>query len=675
MSSEAPFGFLFEKGTASKSSVSSPQNRIEEVDENDENISFAEYCPCCYRVRGGLCENFETNEKETNEKIRGVRVLLYAQGLDGVLVPSGDAHSSEYVAACDERRAWLTGFSGSAGIALITKKEALLWTDGRYFNQAENQLKNTDIQLMRQNEPDVPEPGEFCAQNKNLYKIGIDPTTCTLNFAEEFRRQISSTSSKPITLIATEGNLIDIVWSKQRPTRPCNEIIPQPIEFTGASVEMKLIRLRAWLDEKKIQGIVLNTLDQIAWLTNLRGSDIECNPVFFSYAVVTIHRAVLFAGGTDVNNIRTESSSLDKHLGQHWEIFPYISFGPKAVSSICLSSNSRTSSLIIALERSTATMAMSLGLEEVGIDLRLIDVSPIEYMKAIKNQTEIQGLRQAQIRDAAVLCTFFAWLEEEIMNKKQNISEAQAADKITKLRSLFIEQYRGDSFPTISSSGANAAIIHYQPTHENCSMISSNNIYLCDTGAQYIDGTTDITRTIYIGGGEEGENNVHPSVDALLCYTLVLMGHIDLARINFPDGISGLQLDAIARAPLWTQGFDFNHGTGHGMGAYLNVHEGPMGIGGGALPASKLSNAAKLRYLSDIHSGYYLSNEPGIYIDNKFGFRLESDLLVIDCPHSLRGKTLGATRRKFLSFEYLTLVPFCRNLIDPSLLAPYHRTW
>lgn len=549
------------------------------------------------------------------QKVRGLRVLMLSYGVEAYVVPSGDAHSSEYVARRDERRAWLTGFTGSAGIAVVNVKgDALLWTDGRYFEQASKQLV-APWRLMRQNE-DI-DMTAYCSRFK---RVGIDPSVATLSMVCE----IGEDRVVPLT-----QNLVDILWSHRRPAASFNSI--EAVDG-GEECASKLRRLRAAMHASRLSALCLNALDQIAWLFNLRGSDIECNPVFYSYALVTLDSCFLFTARDVPRDALPDEIVLCK----------YSEFGAdelaKLVGDGCL-----------GLERGTATLAMRPKTGSVA----LLDVSPVERFKASKNSTEIRGLRAASKRDSAVLCGFFAWLEERVIND-ESPTELEAATEISRRRRKFAPTgyYRGDSFETISASGSNAAIIHYRPTGEM--RIDKHQLYLCDTGAQYLDGTTDITRTVAF---------TPPTDEQRACYTRVLQGHLDLARCVFPQGTPGIMLDAIARAPLWRDGLNYLHGTGHGMGAYLNVHEGPFGVGGGAHSASTLSHAAKLRYLDDIRPGFFFSDEPGFYKDGDFGIRLESDLLVV--PAQTR---FGFGDRPFLAFDYLTLVPMCPDLISLELL-------
>lgn len=599
---------------------SEPSPRIVVREENNEDhllgagavVGGDIQCPCCFRV-GSLCASFAPEENW--EKVRGMRVLMASHGIDAYIVPSGDAHASEYVASRDERRAWLTGFTGSAGTAVITMKEALCWTDGRYFQQAGKQLSEP-WQLMREN---IDESlSSFCRGKR----VGIDPTLATLRLVEE------------VDPVPVERNLVDLLWSVRRPPGAFHPVIRVD---GGEKTSDKLRRVRERMEEASLSALCVNALDQIAWLFNLRGSDIECNPVFFSYALVTMSRAYLFVGRDDVE------------VDDEVELMPYASFEARKLSELLENEESFTR---LGLERSTATMAM----KPLNREVKLLDVSPIERLKASKNDFEIDGLKNATTRDAAVLCGFFAWLEERLLSGIPT-SEMDASIEISRRRAKRGSSlYKGDSFPTISAAGPNASVIHYQPSADNCAQIEKNQVYLCDTGAQYLDGTTDVTRTVYFGDRT-------PEPEIVTCYTRVLQGHIDLAKTVFPEGTPGIVLDGIARAPLWRDGLNYLHGTGHGMGAYLNVHEGPFGIGGGAQAASTLSPLAKLRYLDDVKPGFYVSDEPGFYKDGHFGIRLESDLLV-----TVADTKFDFGNRKYLRFDYLTLVPMCKALIDISLL-------
>ena len=625
-------------------------------------------CPCCFRP-GKLCESFAP--EEAGMKLQGLRVLLRAHKLDAYVIPSGDEHSSEYVAECDERRSWLTGFTGSAGTALVTVRgDALVWTDGRYFNQAETQLAGSPWSLMRQHEPGVPDLPVWCLDTLGpAARVGIDAALAPLAVAADFA---TKTKGALELVPVTESNLVDVVWGRRRPPVPREQVVAQPLERSGESVASKVARVVEAL--KDATALCLNALDQICWLTNLRGSDIACNPVFFAYAVLakgkggatlTLFLRCLDDGDGAVENraaggahflregCRVDGRGADG--APNVDLRTYKGFEPAACAAACGPAGP------VVLERASATLAMAAAIDACRV--RLVDASPVELFKASKNDVEIAGLRAAGLRDCAVLAGFFAWLEDAL-DRDVTVTEAAASDEISRRRARFGgESYRGDSFHTISSAGANASVIHYQAAHGTCATIDKGQVYLCDTGAQYVDGTTDITRTTHFG---------RPTAEERRCYTRVLQGHVALARAVFPSGTPGIMLDALARAPLWQDGLNYLHGTGHGMGSLLNVHEGPFGVGGGAVGADKglASATARNKYLHEIRAGYYVSDEPGFYKDGQFGFRIESDLVSVAAATNF---AYGA--REWLKFDYLTPLPFARALVDLALLQPLEVAW
>ena len=616
-------------------------------------------CPCCFRP-GRLCESFAPEEAQM--KLEGLRVLMVSHGLDAYVVPSGDAHSSEYVAACDERRAWLTGFTGSAGTALVARKAALLWTDGRYFNQAATQLAGSPWTLMRTHEPGVPDLPTWLLENCAAgARVGVDAALAPLGFAADFA---AKTAGALELAPVTSANFVDLLWGRRRPAVPRDPIYAQPLARTGETVASKIARVAAALGDAK--ALCLNALDQICWLTNLRGSDIACNPVFFAYAVLSLRDGValtlylrrLDGDAGDADALRRhfeEAEGCGGADGPRVILRPYAAFGPEACLADCGEAGA------VVLERSSATLAMAAALDPSR--LRRVAASPVETFKASKNAVEIAGLRSAGARDCAALAGFFAWLEDRL-DRGAPVNEAEAADEISRRRAAFAgELYKGDSFPTISSAGANASVIHYQPSRESCAPVAKDAVYLCDTGAQYADGTTDITRTTHHG---------KPTAEERRCYTRVLQGHVALASAVFPEGTPGLMLDALARGPLWKDGLNYLHGTGHGMGSLLNVHEGPFGVGGGAVGADKgLASAnARQKYLHEIREGYYVSDEPGFYKDGAFGFRIESDLVSVAADTKF-----GYGARKWLKFDYLTPLPMARALIEDALLSPDEIAW
>jgi Xaa-Pro aminopeptidase len=449
------------------------------------------------------------------------------------------------------------------------------------------------------------------------------------------------------TLVGVEKNLVDIIW-KDRPERPAEKVIVLSEKYAGKSYKDKLQDLRKDINKKKAAGMVISMLDEIAWLFNLRGSDIPYNPVFFSYAAVTANSATIYVDETKL------SSDVKEYLGDV-KIKPYdalfsdlTAISEQALQEAQSNGESENKSKIEKLllsKKSSWALSLGLGGEDKVEEAR----SPISDAKAIKNETELEGMRQCHIRDGAALSEYFAWLEDELINKSTKLDEVAAATKLEEIRSKG-EHFVGLSFPTISSTGPNAAVIHYQPEPGNCSVIDPKAIYLCDSGAQYFDGTTDTTRTLHFGTPTEME---------IKSYTLVMKGVIALDRAVFPKGTTGFAIDVFARQFLWREGLDYRHGTGHGVGSYLNVHEGPIGIG----TRSAYSEVS-------LSIGNVISDEPGYYEDGNFGIRIEN---MIAAREATTNHKFGD--KPWISFEHVTMVPMCRKLIDPSLLDPEERTW
>jgi Xaa-Pro aminopeptidase len=473
--------------------------------------------------------------------------------------------------------------------------------------------------------------------------VGVDPTVITATDA----RKLSETLKKKshATLVGVSENLVDKIW-QNRPSRPTEKVIVLNEKYAGKSYKEKLDDLRKDLKKKKAAGMVVSMLDEVAWLFNLRGSDIPYNPVFFSYAAVTPHSATLYVDSSKLG------PEIKDYLGDSVEIKPYDALfsdlaGIAATAANEVQQNGTTKShepKLLLSNKSSWALSLGLGGDDKVEEAR----SPIADAKAIKNDNELEGMRQCHIRDGAALIEYFAWLEHELLNGTW-IDEVQGADKLEEIRSKG-EHFRGLSFDTISSTGPNAAVIHYKPEPGNCSVIDPKAIYLCDSGAQYLDGTTDTTRTLHLG---------EPSEMEIKAYTLVLKGVIALDRAVFPKGTTGFAIDAFARQHLWREGLDYRHGTGHGVGSYLNVHEGPIGIG---------TRAAYSEVSLSI--GNVISDEPGYYEDGNFGIRIENMIMAKE----------ARTNHKFgdkpwIAFEHVTMVPMCRRLIDPTLLAPEERDW
>ncbi len=454
-----------------------------------------------------------------------------------LVVPSEDSHSSEYIAPCDARREYITGFTGSAGCAVITHEKAALATDGRYFNQAAKQLDNNWL-LLKQGLQDVPTWQEWSAdQSEGGKVVGVDPTVISATEARKLAEKIKKRGGQE--LLAIEENLVDIVWAETRPPRPSEPVKLLGQQFAGKDVKTKLEDLRKELEKRKSSGFIVSMLDEIAWLFNLRGNDIPYNPVFFSYAAITPSEATLYV---DASKLSSECTTYlfenDIQVRPYEEVFS----AAQALGETLATANgdglpeAKIKKFLVSSKTSWA-LKRALGGESKVEEIR----SPIGDSKAVKNETELEGMRTCHVRDGAALIEYFAWLEHQLIFEKATVDEVTAADKLEEIRSKH-KNFVGLSFDTISSTGANAAVIHYKPERGNCSIIDPNAIYLCDSGAQYLDGTTDTTRTLHFGEPTEMEKKA---------YTLVLKGNIALDLAIFPKGTTGFALDTLARQFLW----------------------------------------------------------------------------------------------------------------------------
>ena len=557
-------------------------------------------------------------------------------------MPSQDSHQSEYIAPTDARREFISGFSGSAGTAIVTKDKAALATDGRYFNQASKQL-DSNWTLLKQGLQDVPTWQEWtvdqASEGAGGLTVGADPTTLTAPEARKLAEKIKKKGGKDLVAIAE--NLVDKVWGEKKPARPNEPVMVLGQEYAGKTFQEKVEELRKELDKKKAAGFVVSMLDEVAWLFNLRGNDIPYNPVFFSYALVTPTTVTLYI---DESKLPENGKP---HLG-NVTLRPYDAIFSDLNTLASTRKSEATSAeperkFLISTSASWA-LSKALGGEEAVDEVR----SPVGDAKAVKNKTELEGMRQCHIRDGAALSEYFAWLENELTSGA-TLDEVQGADKLEQIRSKH-DKFVGLSFDTISSTGPNAAVIHYKPEPGNCSTIDPAKVYLCDSGAQFLDGTTDTTRTLHFG---------EPSAMEREAYTLVLKGNIGLELIKFPKGTSGFAIDAMARQYLWQHGLDYRHGTGHGVGSFLNVHEGPIGIG------------TRVQYSEvPLAVGNVISDEPGYYEDGNFGIRIENVVMVkeVETKYKFGDKP-------YLGFEHVTMVPMCRKLIDVEMLTGEEKQW
>lgn len=556
--------------------------------------------------------------------------LYVSQNIEAYIVPSCDSHQSEYIASSDERRAFITGFTGSAGTAVITEKEAALWTDGRYFLQAQQQL-DSNWQLMKDGLPDTPTQGSWLSKVLPVgSRVGVDPFLMSFDSWELLSSELEAVGH---SLVAVHQNLVDIIWM-DKPLPPMNLIVVLPLEYTGMTWQEKVAKVRADMIKKNASALILTALDEIAWLFNLRGSDIEYNPVFFAYAVVTLDSIHLFVDECKltpaVTNALEDGGNLKLELHPYHSIKDFVSLIVEQHDKIWI--NKKSSYALVSVIPKTR---------------QLLQANPVVLRKAVKNDIEISCMQNAHVKDAVAVCEFFCWLSDAIV--KENITEISAAEKLESFRSMQ-KDYVGPSFETISASGPNAAIIHYKPTSETDRAVTKDEMYLCDSGGQYRDGTTDITRTWHFG---------IPTAYEKECYTRVVKGHIALASAVFPNLTKGQMLDTLARKALWDAGLDYLHGTGHGVGVYLNVHEGPMGISWRPHPDDP-----------GIQKGMILSIEPGYYEEEKFGVRIENLALVCEAKTKYNFKNRG-----YVTFTPLTLVPFQTKLLDPSMLTSDEIQW
>ena len=557
------------------------------------------------------------------ERLALLREELRREHLSAFIFPTSDPHNSEYTADHWKGREWISGFTGSAGIAVVTLKSAALWTDSRYFIQAEEQLKGTEFQLMKRKVDGTPTIREWISgelTDMRDKEIGVDGSVTSVADVEQLKEEVKRRGG--IT-VRTNFDPLQRIW-KDRPAIPQNPVVIQPVEFAGEEAKSKIHRIRQALRKLHADGMLVVALDEIAWTLNLRGSDVHCNPVFVSYLLIASNKTTLYINKEKVSDeVLSYLKSQDVEVAEYTEIvqglkdyFEYnILLDP---DEVCYTLYQQVTRHIVR------------------------ETSPIPALKAIKNERELTGFRSAMLRDGIALVKFLKWLDERI--GKEKLTEISVSDKLESLRA---EQplYRGLSFDTIAGYEEHGAIVHYEATPETDVELQAKGLLLIDSGAQYQDGTTDITRTIALGPQTEEQRRV---------YTLVLKGHLQLQNLHFPDGASGTQLDAVARQDLWKAGLNYLHGTGHGVGSYLNVHEGPHQIRMEWRPA-------KLR------EGMTVTDEPGVYLEGRFGVRIENVLLVVPADKTECGQ--------FLKFAPLTLCPIDLSPVIKEMMTPEEIQW
>lgn len=559
-----------------------------------------------------------------NQRLESLREVMKREHLAAFIFPSTDAHQSEYVADHWMGRAWISGFNGSAGTAVVTMHSAALWTDSRYFLAAEEQLKGTEFQLMKLKIPGTPSIAEWLGkelQDVDSPEVGLDgwvnSYSSTSGLIADLRKAGGIT-------VRTNFDPLEEIW-KDRPSIPLNSVEIQPMEFAGEDVSSKIKRIRLALRAQHADGMLVSALDDIAWTLNLRGTDVHCVPVFVSYLLIASDKVSLFVDEAKIN------SEIRAYLESNGvSIYKYnkVEEGLKAYSeyNILLDGNETSYYLWKAVRCQEIIHASS----------------PIPVMKAVKNEAEIAGYRSAMLKDGVAMVKFLKWLLPAV--EAGGETEISIDKKLTALRA---EQklFRDISFDTIAGYQAHGAIVHYEATPETDIPLKPEGLLLLDSGAQYQDGTTDITRTIALGPITEEMKHI---------YTLVLKAHIQLELAKFPDGASGTQLDALGRECMWREGLNFLHGTGHGVGSYLSVHEGPHQI--------------RMEYMpTPLRAGMTLTDEPGLYLAGKFGVRIENTVLLSDYMKTEFGK--------FLQIEPLTLCPIDTAPIDLTMLMPEELAW
>ena len=560
--------------------------------------------------------------EQVADRVAKLRAAMMTAKISAFLVPRGDEHRGEYVGAYAERLRWLTAFSGSAGIAAVTEREAVLFVDGRYTVQARAQ---TDTDLFELEPiPDV-RPEDWLAEHLEAGEtVGFDPWLHSIGEVERLTARLKNAGIK---LRAVARNPVDHIWGDDRPAPPVQPVTIQPMTQAGENVADKIARMQQELTAAKDDAVVLTQPDSICWLLNIRGNDVAHNPVVLAFAILPRNGPVeLFVASQKIG------PEVAEHLAPVAQVY-----NPNDLRQRLAHYKQANQRVRVGTETTAYWFKQRLGSSAV------IGSDPCIAAKAIKNKAEIRGARNAQLRDGVAVCRFLAWLDRE--SPSGTIDEIGAAQALEAFRSASGKLLE-ISFDTISGSGSNGAIVHYRVNTQTNRTLKPGGLYLVDSGGQYRDGTTDITRTIAIG---------QPSAEMRERFTLVLKGHIAIATAQFPVGTRGVDLDPFARAALWQHGLDYDHGTGHGIGSYLSVHEGPQSI--------------SRRGMAELKPGMIISNEPGYYKERAYGIRLENLVLVSPARKPKGGE------RPMMSFETLTLAPFDRRLIDVHLLSDSERAW
>ena len=566
------------------------------------------------------------SEPSYPDRLAALRAELARRGLAGFLVPRTDEYQNEFIPPSAERLAWLAGFTGSAGLAVVLQNKAAIFVDGRYTLQVRDQVDTASFEP--RHIVDEPPAGWLAANLPKGGKLGYDPR---LHSPNEVARLKAACEKAGAVLAPVTDNPIDAVW-RSRPPMPISPVVPHELRFAGIASEEKRKSIAADLKSRGIAAAVLTAPDSIAWLFNIRGGDLPCTPAPLAFAILDdTGNARLFL------DLRKLTTAARAHLGNAVAVAETADF-PAALDAL--------GAKRVLADPGSASAFVFEQLDAAKAEI-VRDADPCQLPKACKNAAEIAGARAAHVRDGAALSGFLAWLDRA--SSSGAVTELEAVERLAQFRRGG-ENFRGFSFDTISGAGPNGAIVHYRATEASNRKLEPGSLYLVDSGAQYLDGTTDVTRTVFVPG------HTAPTAEQKDRYTRVLKGHIALALARFPAGTSGSQLDALARQPLWQAGLDYDHGTGHGVGSYLGVHEGPQRI-------SKMPNTVALR------AGMIVSNEPGYYKTGAYGIRIEN-LVAVEAAEKQDG-----AEREIFSFETLTLAPIDLRLVEPSLLSPEETAW
>ena len=566
------------------------------------------------------------------ERLAALRALMTEKGVSACIIPGTDPHASEYMAEHWTEMSWITGFLGETGTAVITTEKALLWTDSRYYLQAEAELQGTTVELMRESDIDCPSiPNWLCKAKgeRREARVAVNPEMYSVNGYRELKATLEEGGLELVSM-----DLISPLWTEGRPAIPTSLLYEYEEKYAGESVKSKLERVRQALKEKHCEALVVSALDEIGWLLNIRGKDVDYTPCWISYVVVEIDKCTIFVASNKLDDhARAYLNRIGVGICEYEQVFDYLK--DISVSAVMYDGGKVNEALFEAINPTANKVNVS--------------PSPVLKMQSVKNTTELEGERLAMRKDAVALTKFFYWLETEAFKTPQ--TEITLAEKLGEFRAMG-ENYTDDSFCTIAGWKGNGAIVHYHATSEECAKIEGDGVLLLDSGGQYLDGTTDITRTIWLGNPA----NIPAAVKR--DYTLVLKGHIALACARFPKGTRGNQLDVLARQFLWAEGMTYGHGTGHGVGHFMGCHEGPQNIRTDNNP-------------NPLQVGNICSDEPGIYRTNEYGIRIENLIAVREC-NNLGAHTTG---EQFLEFETLTLCPYDTHMIDMSRMTGQEIAW